>query len=135
MLRFIFGGFFILHGLVHLLYFGQSQQMFDLQPGMIWPSGSWVFSKSMGDKGLRALASVCLVLITLGFVAGGAGVLFGQAWWRPAVAGAAAFAALVFALFWNGRLHRLDNQGGIGLLIDLAILALVLIVRWPDFGF
>ena len=35
----IFGVFLMLHGLVHLLYLGQSQRFFELQPGMTWPDG------------------------------------------------------------------------------------------------
>jgi hypothetical protein len=31
------GIFFLLHGLVHLLYAGQSLRFFELRPGMTWP--------------------------------------------------------------------------------------------------
>jgi hypothetical protein len=37
-------------------------------------------------------------------------------------------------LFWDGKLQGLSIQGGIALLINVAILAAVLILRWPDFG-
>jgi hypothetical protein len=40
MLKVIFGIFIILHGLVHMLYFGQSQKLFELQAGMTLPDGS-----------------------------------------------------------------------------------------------
>jgi hypothetical protein len=43
MIRLIIGIFLLLHGLVHLLYFGQSARYFDLRPEMIWPDGSWAF--------------------------------------------------------------------------------------------
>ncbi len=59
----------------------------------------------------------------------------GQAWWRPVVVGVAAFSAVVFILFWDGKVQKLDGQGGIGLLIDIALLVAVLILRWPDFEF
>ena len=36
-MRFVFGVFIVLHGLVHLLYFGQSARYFELKPGMVWP--------------------------------------------------------------------------------------------------
>ena len=45
MLRFILSVFIVLHGLVHLLYFGQSRRLFELQPGMAWPE-SWRLSFS-----------------------------------------------------------------------------------------
>ncbi len=44
-MRIIAGILFLLHGLVHLLYFGQSLRFFELQPDMIWPDNSWLFSK------------------------------------------------------------------------------------------
>ncbi len=36
MLQFIFSVFLMLHGLVHLLYFGQSARRFELKPGLTW---------------------------------------------------------------------------------------------------
>jgi hypothetical protein len=49
--------------------------------------------------------------------------------------GAAAFSAVIVILFWDGKMQKLDDQGGIGLLINIAILVAVLILRWPDFEF
>jgi hypothetical protein len=135
MLRFIVGVFIVLHGLVHLLYFGQSQRLFELQPGMVWPDGSWAFSRLIGDERTRLLASASCVLAAIGFVAGGAGILAGQAWWRPPVVGSAAFFAVMLILLWDGQMQSLDDKGGVGLLINLAILVAVLTLRWPDFEF
>jgi hypothetical protein len=135
MLRFIVGVFIVLHGLVHLLYFGQSWRLFELQPEMVWPDGSWAFSKLLGDEATRLLASIACVLTAIGFVAGGIGILVQQAWWRPVVVGSAAFSALVFMLLWDGKMQKLHDKGGIGLLINIAILVAVLVLQWPDFEF
>jgi hypothetical protein len=135
MLRFIVGVFIVLHGLVHLLYLGQSRRLFELQPGMVWPDGSWAFSRVLGDERTRVLASIACVLAALGFVAGGTGILVGQSWWRPLVVGSAAFSTAVFGLCWNGRLQKLNDQGAIAIIINTAILAAVLLFQWPDFGF
>jgi hypothetical protein len=135
MLRFIVGFFFILHGLVHLLYCGQSLRIFELQSGMVWPDGSWAFSKILGDERARLLATVFLVLAAVGFVASGTGVLAQQAWWRPVVVGAAAFSAVIFVLFWDGGWQNLDDKGVFALLINAAILTAVLLFQWPDFEF
>jgi hypothetical protein len=135
MIRIMVGVFMVLHGLVHLLYFGQSARYFDLKPGMVWPDGAWAFSKLLGDKATGNLASISLILAAIGFVVGGVGIFASQAWWRPAVVGAAAFSSIIYVLFWNGSMQNLDGQGGIGILINLAILIAVLILRWPDFGF
>jgi len=134
-LRFIIGLVVTLHGLVHLLYFGQSWRFFELQPGMVWPDGSWVFSRLLGDKPTRLLASVSCIAVALVLVAGGSGIILSQAWWRLPVVSAAAFSTVIFILFWDGHLQRLDDQGGIGLLINLVILAAVLLFGWPHFAF
>jgi hypothetical protein len=130
----IFGAFIVLHGLVHLLYLGQSRRIFELQPGMAWPDGSWAFSRILGDETARLLASLFLALAALGFVAGGAGLLTGQPWWRPLVVGAAAFSAVIYLLFWDGGWQDVDDKGAIGLLLDVAILAAVLVLSWPGAG-
>jgi hypothetical protein len=132
MVRFLVGVFVVLHGLVHLLYLGQSQRLFELQPGMVWPDGSWAFSRLLGDGSTRVLASVLLVLAGIGFAAGGVGMLARQAWWRPAVVSVAAFSSVIYLLLWNGTLRNLDNQGWIGILINAAILVAVLVFQWPN---
>jgi len=134
MLRIIIGIFFVLHGLVHLLYFGQSRRLFELQPGMVWPDGSWAFSKLLGDGATRWLAGLSCLVAALGFVAGGAGILLMQDWWPPVVATSAAFSALVFLLFWDGKTRKLADKGGIGILINLAILAVVVGLGWSPLG-
>ena len=135
MVRIIFGIFIVLHGLVHLLYVGQSQRAFELQPGLTWPDGAWAFSRIVGDEASRKLASVFLVLATIGFIAGGVGILAGQAWWRSPVVGSAVLSAVLYILLWNGQVQRLDDQGAFGILINVAILIAVLIVRCPHFEF
>jgi len=135
MLRFIIGVFIVLHGLVHLLYFGHSWRFFELQAGLVWPEGSWALSKLRGNGATRLLASISCVLAAIGFVVGGTGILLMQPWWRPVVVGSAAFSAIIFILFWDGKMRKLADKGGIGLLINIAILVAVLILRWPDFEF
>jgi len=122
----------ILHGLVHLLYAGQSWRLFELRPGMLWPDGSWLFSKLLGDGTTRYLACIALALAALGFMTGGFGVFLQQDWWRSVTVGAAIFSAAIFIVFWDGKLQSLDDKGGIGVLIDLGILLLVLILKWPS---
>ena len=134
-IKLVFGIFIVLHGLVHLLYFGQSWRFFELQAGMVWPDGSWAFSRLLGDEPTRLLASVACVLAAVGFVVGGVGILAEQSWWRTAVIGAALFSSLLYLLFWNGKMQHLDNQGAIGLLINAAIVVAVLVFQWPNFAF
>jgi fatty acid desaturase len=135
LLRFIVGVVIVLHGLVHLLYSGQSWRLFELQPGMVWPEGSWAFSKLLGNEATRWLASIACVLAAIGFAVGGTALFVRGAWWRPVVVGAAVFSAVIFILFWDGELGNLDDKGGIGLLINIAIISAILFLRWPELGF
>ncbi len=130
----VFGIFIALHGVVHLLYFGQSARYFELKPGLSWPDGSWVFSRMIGDGTARFIVSMLLVLAGFGFIASGLGILISQAWWRPLMIAIAILSVFIFVFFWNGQGQNLDAQGGIGILIDLWLLIMVLLVRWPKVG-
>ncbi|HKJ68880.1 MAG TPA: hypothetical protein VKA68_13050 [bacterium] len=81
----------------------------------------------------RSLAAIACLIAAAGFVVAGAGILVRQVWSRPALIAAAAFSALLYLLFWNGKMQALDDQGGIGLLINLALLAVAFLIRWPVF--
>ena len=131
MFRIFFAIFLILHGLVHLLYLGQSLRLFELQPGMLWPAGSWALSTLLKREWISRLAAACCLLLAAGFVTGGIGLLAGRGWWRLPVVVAAAVSAALFIVLWDGRLHALDDQGAVNLLINVAILALVVVWQWP----
>ena len=132
MLNILVGLFLVLHGLVHLLFLGQSARYFELQPGLVWPDGSWVLSGLLGPTATRTLANLVMALSGLGFVVAGVGVLWRQDWWRPLVLAAALFSTASYVLLWDGTRQKLDQQGGIGILINLAILVAVLIFHWPS---
>ncbi len=135
LLEFVVAAFFVLHGLVHLLYVGHSWRLFELQPGKTWPEGSWALSALVGGGVTRWVASVTYILAGIAFAVGGVGLLAKQSWWCPVVVRAAAFSGAMVILFWDGRLGRLDEQGGMALLINVAILVAVVMLRWPDFWF
>jgi hypothetical protein len=132
MIRIIVGIFLILHGLVHLLYFGQSTRFFELQPGMVWPDGSLALAKFSGAATIRSVVGILLILAAIGFIASGTGVFTKLSWWRPVVVGTAAFSSVIYLLSWDGSWGNLNGKGGIGILINLAILATVLIFHWPN---
>ena len=127
--------FLILHGLVHLLYFGQSARRFELQPGLTWPDGSWILSKLLGDNHTRRLASIFCIIAAIGFVLGGVSVLLGQSWWQILVVVSACISSFLYILFWNGKFKHLDSQGGVGLLLDIAILLAIYVFQWPQLEF
>ena len=135
MWNWIIGVFMVLHGAVHMLYFGPSRRIFELQPGLQWPDGAWAFSGFMGVEATRWLACIGCVVAALGFAAGGAGLFLRQAWWRPLVIASAIFSIVLYLLLWDGRMQRLDDKGAVGILINAVILAVILVLQWPQFEF
>ncbi len=118
----VFGIFLILHALVHLLYVGQALRFFELRPGLVWPDGSWLFSRLLGDPAVRWLTAVSLTMAAFAFLAAGLGLFFGAGWARAVTLGAAGFSVLIYLLLWDGKFRELPDQGGVGLLINLGIL-------------
>jgi hypothetical protein len=100
----IFGIFIVLHGVVHLMYAGHSQRLFELVPGMTWPDESWAFSGMPGQDSIRTLATVLLVLTALGLLAGGVGIAAARDG-QPLVVNIS-LSNLVFLLLWNGKSQR-----------------------------
>jgi hypothetical protein len=111
------------------LYLGQSARYFELQPGMTWPDGSWMFSRILGETGTRNLANALLFLAAISLVVGGIGIFTNQAWWRQVVAGAAVFSTVMYCLLWDGVIQNLANKGGVGILINLAILVALIVFK------
>ena len=131
----ILGIFLILHGLVHLLYSGQSAKLFELQKGMVWPDGSWAFEGLVGNETTRILAIGACILAAVGFVVGGIALFATQSWWRPVIVIVASFSAVIFILFWDGQLQALANKGLFAIIINMAILVALLAFRWPRLEF
>ena len=111
-MRYVFGILIVLHSLIHLLYSGQSKRIFELTSGMVWPDGSWAFTRLLGNEAARNLVSISLILAAIGLLAGGIGILINQAWWRPVIVGAAAFSSIIFLLSWNGKMQKSGCTGG-----------------------
>lgn len=129
MLRVLVGVFILLHGLVHLWYFTISQGLVTFQSEMGWTGRSWLLSKFVQESSLSTLASALYVLVTLAFIFGSVGVFFRAEWIRPVLIGSAIFSSTVILLFWDGSGEMLVQKGVLGLAINLAILAILLVFQ------
>jgi len=127
----VFGIFLLLHGIVHLLYFGHSAKYFELKEGMAWPDGSWALTNVFGQGSTRSVASILLVVAAAVFLVADVSVFTKVDWWQAAVAVAAVFSTAVYLLLWDGGMQNLDGKGFVGILINLAILLLVQVFHWP----
>jgi hypothetical protein len=125
--RWALGIFIGLHGLVHLWYLTLSQGLVEFQAEMGWTGQSWLFSTFLGHSALRWLATALYAVATLGFLAGGLGLVAQQEWWEPITIAAASISAVTIVLFWDGGTQMLVQKGLIGLLIDIIILVVLLL--------
>jgi hypothetical protein len=98
---------------------------------MVWPDRSWIFSKLLGDETTRWVATVLLVIVAIAFLTGGVGLFIRQPWWRSVVLAAVVFSSTLFLLLWDGKVQELPEKGGVGILINLAILVIVYLFKWP----
>ena len=121
----ILGIFIILHGVINGFYFAHSLKAFELSPGMQWPTDSWILSHAFNDKITRLIAGILLLVTLSGFVLGGVGFLFNLGWNRYVIYGSLILSTSVYVLFWDGTRQKLHDQGGLGILINLMILALL----------
>jgi hypothetical protein len=129
MINIIFGIFLFLHGIVHLLYAGQSIRLFELQANMTWPDGSWLFSKMLGVEATRTIGGILLVLIALGLIAGGLGMFFKADWARTVAIVSAVVSTLLYLVCWDGHFATWSEQGGVGILLNIAVIAAALILK------
>jgi hypothetical protein len=128
----IVGVFLWLHGFVHLLYFGHSQKLFELQPGLMWPVNSWLFSRLLDGEKTRLIASAFMLISAMVFMFAGTGLFLKQTWWRAIFIFAIAFSSLAYLILWNGKLEQLPDQGLVGIIINLSLLFFILILKWPN---
>ena len=118
----IIGIFFILHGLVHLLYLGHGLHYFELEKEFVWPDNSVLLKNIFSLQQKRLIAAVWCVLAALGFALSGICMLLDFISCNTIIISVAATSSILFVVFWDGHLKKLHTQGGIALIINLAIL-------------
>ena len=126
-IRFVFGLFVILHGLVHIWYISLNEAWVEFEPNMGWTGESWVFTRLFGVDATHVLATWLYGLTTAVYIIAGLAVWIGVPWWQQAVFAAAGLSTLVIALFWDGKLKLIVPKGLVGILINAAIVAAVLL--------
>ena len=120
-MKFIVGVFLILHGLVHILYGVQALKVWELTPGLKWPGDSWIFWKIASKKVIEIFASVFCFSASSLFIYSG---IFHFATndfptkllWLTCI-----ISTVMFIVFWNGKIRKLDHQGFYGIVINAAI--------------
>jgi hypothetical protein len=127
--RWLFAGFLVGHGLVHLLFVTPAPAA-SAPDALAWPfdmSKSWLVTGPGLDVNLvRAIGIAVMAVVVVAFVLAGfstVGILVPSSAWRMLVAGGAVLSIVLIALFFNPQLLL-----GIG--IDAVLLAVVLTAVW-----
>ncbi len=126
-MRIFIGIFYILHGLVHLLYMGHSLKYFELEKGFIWPEKSKLLENILSLQSKKKFASILCVISAISFVVSGICVLTGCDLNNIEVTFAVISSTVLYIAFWDGTIIKLHTQGGIGILINILILVYTLI--------
>ena len=115
MLKLAVGAFFVLHGLVHLLWFVVLWRITTVD-GLPYSTTVLAHRIDVGDTGIRVVGLLWLVA-TLGWVAAGLGLIFLVPWWQGLTIAVALFSSALCILGLP--------EAKYGLLINLIVIALL----------
>jgi hypothetical protein len=125
MLRILFGLFLMAHGLIHASYLTPAPS----GAGPSWPFdlGRSALLGALGEPTLRVLGTGLAAVTIATFLLAGVAFLWlgmGDGWVALAIAGSVA-SLLLLVIFWHPWL-------ALGVAIDLALLWLLGVARWPQ---
>lgn len=124
MLEILFGIFLILHGLVHLIWFGISRGLIE---GIQWTGKSWLLSNLFDTNTVKILGDIFYVIATILFLITGIAYIAQIDWRKSIILIAVIFSTMTILLFWDGIRKNLPDKGFIGILINIAIVIVVYI--------
>jgi len=91
-----------------------------------WGGRSWLLGDAITGKYLASLVATLHVLAGLSILACAAAIALGPAlasWWTPLAVTGAVLGIAAFAVFWDGQARLLFEEGALGALISLLLLA------------
>ena len=122
MLKLAVGVFFVVHGLVHLLWFVVPWRITTVD-GLPYSTSVLAHRIDVGNAGIRVVGLLWLVA-TLGWVAAGFGLIFLAPWWQGLTIATALFSSALCIVGLPAAKY--------GLLINLVVLALVFLNGLPE---
>lgn len=125
----LYGIFIGLHGLVHFWYVTLSQGWVEFEPDMGWTGQSWLLSGLFKQGAVNSIASAAYSTAAVLLVAAGLGLLAKTDWASSLLLASAIVSAIVILAFWDGSMSLIVQKGGLGLLINLAVIGAVTLLR------
>ena len=91
----------------------------------VWGSRSWLLGGALTGDRLWALLVALHVSAGMLILASAAAMAFAAwvpGWWRPLAIAGGALGLAAFAVFWDGQIQRMVEQGAIGAALSLLLL-------------
>jgi hypothetical protein len=132
MINWLFSFFLLAHGVAHMVY--TSLAMGWLPPNTnasTWTGASWLLTGSLGLPATKLLGAAVFTAATLAFAITAAGLAFRQPWGTALLTWTAIGSSLALLLFWDGSFSDLIGKGAIGLGINIVLLVLLFVFRFP----
>lgn len=112
------------HGLIYVMFVPLARDALKE-----WRGTSWLLGQAVTGGKLYTLASASHIAAGVIILACALAIAFAPAapgWWRPLAIVGAALGILAFAVFWDGQVQLLVQEGGIGPFVSLILLAVAL---------
>jgi hypothetical protein len=125
-LRIIIALFIGAHGLVYLI-----APFTPMAPSISkgWKGSSAMLGTALSKDSLESLTTALWVIAGIGLLATAATIAmvsFVPGLWRPIAVSASLLGVASFAVFYDGQTPLFVNQGGVGVIIDLAVVTVAL---------
>jgi len=128
-MKFIITLFILLHGWVHVWYLLLAGNIVKYTPDMGWTGNSWLLSGWMGESTPKQLAIFLYLIVAILFTATGICYYLGKMWYMNMLLISTVLSSLLIITFFDGKFELLVQKGLVGLIINIALLAWVLIVK------
>jgi hypothetical protein len=115
------------HGLVYVIFALYSPYLGSLG----WRGSSLLLGNSIVGQTLKMLTIDLWAVAGVGLIATGitiAFISFFRRFWRPLAIGASLVSILSLWVFWDGQQSSFSSQGGIGMIVSLAILTAAIVL-------
>lgn len=124
--------FVLLHGLAHMVYTALARGWIPVTPGQEnWTASSWLLAGPIGIDGTRNAGAILFTALTVLFVITTVGLALRAPWATTWLAVSSIASSLLLLTFWDGKFQALTEKGLIGLVINLFLLALLFVFRFP----
>ena len=102
---------------------------------MSWPDNAWLFAPFFRKRAVRILAGNFCILSGMGFIVSALAVFSHHSTWDILAIGSSVFSSFGYITFWNGKLEKMNDQGAIAIIINIALMLSITVLQWPQFNF